>query len=178
MKNIFLKSMGAAVSVILVLALLAQVQVFTQDKDGENQRSEQLQTNSLERGYARDLEGSWTTEVTIRNCQTGAAITTFPAMITFMHGGTMHEFSTGSGLLRGPGHGVWSHESGRTFAYAFQFFRFNADGTYAGLTKARRQVALDRYGSAYTATATIEILNPAGALVGTACATETATRFE
>jgi len=74
------------------------------------------------------------------------------------------------------GHGVWKYEGEHSFSYAFQLFRFNADGTYAGLTKAKRQVEMDESGDSYSATATIEIFTPGGVING--CATETATRFE
>jgi hypothetical protein len=175
MKNTFLKTIGGAALAILTLAIFAQVWVSAQGSINGRQNQELIQDN--ERGGARALEGSWSVQVTIRNCQTGAAITSFPAMDTFIQGGTMQEYSAGSGILRGPGHGVWNYEFGRQFDYAFQFFRFNADGTLAGVTKARRQLALTSDNS-YAGNALIEIFNASGVLVATACATETATRFE
>jgi len=176
MKNTFLKTISTAALAILMLAVFAPIWVSAQDNVIELPNLQELPD---ERRNARDLEGSWNVLVTIRNCQTGAAIVTFPAMNTFMQGGTMQEFSTGAApLTRGPGHGVWRHQSGRRYSFAFQFFRFNADGTYAGLTRARRQVELSRSGDSYTASAAIEVFNTGGILVATACATETATRFE
>ena len=167
MKNTFLKTISGAALAIFMLAMFAQVQVSAQILE------------EVPPGQSRDLEGSWNIQVTRRHCQTGAAIVTFPAMNTFMQGGTMQEFSTGAApLTRGPGHGVWNHQSGQRYSFAFQFFRFNADGTYAGLTRARRQVELSRFGNSYNASASVEIFNPGGVLVATACLTETATRFE
>ncbi len=178
MKNKFLKTIGTAFLAILTVTVFASMQAAAQE-NAEKQDFGQIQPDYVFRGYARDLEGSWTVAVTVRNCQTGAAVGAFSAMNTFMRGGTMQEFSTGAAPLpRGPGHGVWDHEAGRNFTYAFQFFRFNADGTVAGTTKARRAVTLNQYGNGYSATADIEVYNPAGVLVATACATETATRFE
>ncbi len=173
MKNTLLKTIGAAALAILMLAMVAQVWVSAQNRISERGIQEDLSQS----GGAKTLEGSWSVQVTIRNCQTNAALATFPAMNTFMQGGTMQEFSAGSSFLRGPGHGVWNYEFGRQFAFAFQFFRFNADGTYAGVTKARRQVVLTTDNS-YNGNALIEIYNTGGILVATACATETATRFE
>ncbi len=179
MKNIFLRTIGTMALAILLLAIFAQIQVSAQDKVDEPQTENQaggifFPTAANE----RTLEGSWSVQVTILNCQTGAAVASFPAMNTFMRGGTMQEYSAGSSFLRGPGHGVWKHERGNSYSFAFQFFRFNADGTYAGVTRARRQVQLNSLGNGYTATATIEVFNPAGVLIATPCATETATRFE
>ncbi|MBA3632990.1 MAG: hypothetical protein H0W58_09320 [Acidobacteria bacterium] len=168
MKNTFLKTIGATALAILMLAMFAQVrvsaQIFDQPPVGD--------------GNARALEGSWDSQVTVFNCQTGAVIRTFPAMNTFMQGGTMQEFGIGSGLLRGPGHGVWSYNSGQSFSSNFQFFRFNADGTFAGKQINRRQINVSRFGNSFTATTAAEIYNPAGVLIATGCANEVGTRFE
>jgi len=125
--------------------------------------------------------------VTIRSCQTGAVLRVFPAMNTYMSGGTMQEFGVGSGLLRGPGHGTWTLRSEQNFenqySSDFQFFRFNADGTYAGKQIIRRHIGLnqfinDRFNDNYTAISRTEIYNPGGVLIATGCATETGRRFE
>lgn len=179
MKNTFLKTIGGTMLAILMSAAFAQISAFAQDNLNEEKNSAQTQVDaSAQRGAARALEGSWTAQVTIRNCQTGAAIISFPAMNTFMRGGTMIEAGSSSSNLRVAGHGVWSHRSGRTFSTAFQFFRFNADGTYAGIQRVRRQIEVSRFGSSFDATATFEIFNPSGVLIATGCATETAARFE
>jgi len=167
MKNTFLKTISGAALAIFMLAMFAQVQVSAQI------------LQEVPPGQSRDLEGSWTTQVTFRNCQTGAAIRTFPAMNTFMRGGTMQEFGVGSApLTRGPGHGVWSHQSGQRYSSNFQFFRFNADGTFAQTVRVRRQIELSQSGNNYTATATSEVFDTTGNLVMTGCATEVGTRFE
>ncbi len=169
MKNTFLKLIGTAAMTILMLAMFAQIQVSAQQEPPED---------LTKRDLGQALEGSWDVQVTVFNCQTGAVLRTFPAMNTYMRGGTMQEFGIGSGLLRGPGHGVWSNQSGRRFSSDFQFFRFNADGTFAGKQINRRQIEVSRFRNTYTGTATVEIFNPAGVLIATGCATESATRFE
>lgn len=174
MKNTFWKTIGAAALAILMAAVFAQILVSAQ-KGG--QASEDDWTRR--RNGSRGLEGSWNTQVTIRNCQTGAAIATFPAMNTFMSGGTLQETGARtSPALRAPGHGVWSFGNGHTFSSSFQFFRFNPDGTYAGIQRVRRQIEVSRDGSSFNASATIEIFDPNGVLLTTGCASETATRFE
>jgi hypothetical protein len=106
-------------------------------------------------------------------------VATFAKMVTFMQGGTALEDSTGSApLVRSSAHGVWKNESERNFTYALQFFRFNADGTYSTLTRARWRAEVDMSGNSYSASATIAVFNPSGAQIATACATETAIRFE
>lgn len=185
MKNKFMQPICGAALAILILTIFAPLWMSAQDGVDKEQIKEQTEGILLSQNTAaRTLEGSWSVQVTIRNCQTGAALASFPSMNTFMRGGTMQEFSAGAAPLpRGPGHGVWSYQSGQNYSYAFQFFRFNADGTYAGVTRARRQVQLgssqfNSFGNSYEAVAAIEIFNAAGSLIATACATETAVRFE
>jgi hypothetical protein len=126
---------------------------------------------------ARGLEGAWTVTVTVRNCQTGAAIRTFPRMNTFMQGGTMQEFAAAvAPSLRGPGQGVWSFLYDGSFTYALHFLRFNADGTFAGSVVEHRSVQVS--GDTYNATGTGEIYDANGNVVTATCATEAGSRFE
>ncbi len=181
MKNTFLKTIGGTALVILMLAMLAGVRVFAQENRSEelnNEPTQQDEQNKSNSG-SRVLEGSWNVQVTRRDCQTGAALVTFAAMNSYMRGGTMSEFGIGTTpSQRTPSHGVWSYTSGRNFTSAFQFFLFAPDGTYVGIQRVRRQMQVSRFGSSFSTTATIEILNPAGTIVATGCGTETATRFE
>jgi len=172
MKKNLMKMISGAVLAILMLAVFAQISVSAQTIifSGETRRN------------TRSLEGSWDVQVTARNCQTNAVLRTFPAMITYMRGGTLHEFGIGSGLLRGPGHGTWTYQSelyfGQRYSSASQFFRFNADGTHAGKQINRAQIEVDGLGNSYTATTASEIYNPGGVLIATGCVTTTGTRFE
>ena len=163
MKNTLVKSIGATA---LALLLVGGVQLFGSGQStGRHQRS---------------IEGAWRTTVTIRNCQTGAPITTFPGLQTFNEGGTLAEIATGGPpSSRTPGHGVWSREHGaQNYSFVFMFDRFNADGTYAGSQKVRGAVVLEASGDELTVVATTEIFNPAGQLIATGCSTATATRIE
>lgn len=147
---------------LLTILMIGQVDMYAQDGG---------------RG-ARALEGSWSVHTTIRNCQTGTPFASFAKIVTFMQGGTLQEDSVGAApLSRTSGHGVWKSEGSGNFSYAVQFFRFNADGTYGTLTRARWQVETAGRNN-YEATAAIEVFNPSGGLILTACATETAVRFE
>ena len=182
-----LKPISRAALAILMLAAFAQTPVFAQEiiNDEQNvatdeQSVEQTQEKSSAKLHrTRRLEGVWNIQVTGRNCLTGDAIRTFPSMFTMMRGGTMKEW--GSGLppaTRGSGHGVWSHDSGRRYTSAFQFFRFNADGTYAGRQIIRQQIRLSNDGNSFTSTATAQVLDTAGNVLATNCSTGVATRFQ
>jgi hypothetical protein len=59
------------------------------------------------------LAGTWMIQVTLRNCDTGAALAApVHSLVTFHRGGTLSEsvgptsFAAGQ---RSPGHGVWNH---------------------------------------------------------------------
>lgn len=129
-------------------------------------------------GKSTRLEGTWDVQVTIRNCQTGAAIRTFPSIGTFMSGGTALDSTSGiPQALKTPGQGVWSHIGGNSFMFKFKSFSFDAGGNPTGWTIISHGANLnsrDEYESAGTA----EVYNLNGNLLFTGCSTTTATRFE
>ena len=181
MKNNFLKTIGGTMLAILMLAAGAQISVLAQDMVNEEKSDKQTQEEGLlaRRQNGRKLEGSWNLQGTRLNCQTGAETGTFSALFTFARGGTFWE--SGSQLspaLRSASHGVWRYESNGSYTTAFQFFRFNADGTFAGRQIVRQQLELSDDGNSYTATATAQILDVNGNVIANNCSAGTATRFE
>ena len=183
MKNKLMITISTAAAAILALMIFASFRADAQDGSVEVPKSdEQNQTETIEQergGNLRALEGSWSIQVTRRDCQTGAVLANFPTMTTFARGGTMQEYGVSFGASgRAPGHGVWSYEGGRNFSNAFQFFLFGADGQSTGRNVVRRQIQLSRFGSGYTSTNVIQTFNPGGTVIGTVCATEIGTRFE
>jgi len=179
MKNTFLKLIGTAAMAILILAMFAQISVSAQDKSSETQSDEQIQEDSFKPGGARALEGSWDVQVTVRNCQTGAAITTFPAMGTFMFGGTALVSEAGiPSALKTPAHGVWSHIMRNTYRFKTKAFNFNASGNFTGWIIINNEANLNRRADKFTSIGTAEVYAPNGNLLFTGCSTTTATRFE
>jgi hypothetical protein len=180
MKNTFLKTIGTMLA-ILMLAMFAQISASAQDKNNKEESNVRTEENlSAQReNNDRKLEGSWNIQVTRRNCQTGEALVTFPTMTTFMSGGTMQDYGVALAPTgRGPGHGVWSHQSGLSYSAAFQFFLFGGDGISTGRQIIRRQIELNRSGNAYAAVGAVEVLTTGGAVIANICTTETGTRFE
>ena len=162
MKKQLLKAVGVASLAFLLLAVSAQVRVSAQAQDGSE----------------KGLVGSWNLTVTLRDCETGASLVSFAAMNTYNKGGTTQQAAVpGPGGYALPGHGVWSHQTGRNYSGAFQFFNFNPDGSYAGKVIVRSTINLGQSGDDYTSTDTAEIFNPNGDLMFRACSTTTATRF-
>ena len=179
MKNTILKTIGKAMLAITMLAAFTQTSVFAQDiieEKGNQQIQEDL---SSKRQNGGKLVGSWNHTGTRLNCTTGAAIGTFAAMFTYNRGGTFWESGTQiSPALRSPSHGIWSYESNGSYTTAFQFFRFNADGTLAGRQIIRQQLELSADGNSYTTTATAQVLDVNGNVLANNCSSGTGTRFE
>lgn len=181
MKNTLLKTIGAALVAILMLAAFAQIPVSAQEGiiNGDKSDKQKQKDLSARRENTRKLEGSWNHQGLRLNCQTGAAIGTFFAMFTVNRGGTFWESGSQiSPSLRSASHGVWRYESRQLYNTTFQFFRFNADGTFAGRQIVRQQIQLSPDGNSYTATGTAQVLDTAGNVIANNCATGSGTRFE
>jgi hypothetical protein len=129
-------------------------------------------------GRARKIEGTWRLEVTLRNCQTGAAIGTTPGLHTFLAGGSMLSNPAVTPSLLSTGHGVWEHVGGRSFTNTIVLFIFNPDGTYAGSTTVTRDVELSENSDELTSTDTAVASDPNGNVIGTRCATAVGHRLE
>src|SRR5829696_9986936 len=171
MKNTILKTMGTTLA-ILMLAVFTQISVSAQENIISEEKSvERAQENlSLEGGNPRGLEGVWNHTNTRRNCTTGDAIQTFAVMHTYMRGGTMSDWGAGNPpSLRSNGQGIWSYESRGIYTTAFQFFRFNADGTFAGKQVVREQIQLSHDGNSYNASATEQVFDVNGNVIANNC---------
>ena len=181
MKKTFLKTIGA-VTAILMLTVFAQISVFAQENivnDEKSDKQTQEENSSARRENGRKLEGVWNLTVTRLDCQTGAALGSGPAIITFVRGGTMHDFGSGRPpATRSAGYGVWNYQSNQRYTDAFQFFIYNADGTLAGKQVVREQIVLSRGGNNLTNTAQSQILDTNGNVTATRCSSAIGTRFE
>jgi hypothetical protein len=125
------------------------------------------------------LQGTWENQVSIIDCKTGNVITTFRSLTVFMAGGTLTESTSGTApALRTPGEGVWRHTTGNNYAFRFKHFRFNAQNVLTGWNIIQAEASLDATGNTYTSAATVEVYDPNGVLIATACATSDGTRFE
>jgi hypothetical protein len=123
--------------------------------------------------------GVWDITISFRDCATGEITRVRPGLMSFMPGGVMQEFGTGTAPNdRSDAQGVWSHQTARGFYSVSKAFRFAADGSLAGSVKLYRQFELTSDGSAIAVDVFSEIYNPAGVLVGTGCATEAGTRLQ
>lgn len=163
MKRRILRSAGVALLAIIAAGYFGQVWVSGQ-------------------GHDPTLVGSWDAQVTARDCETGEPIPfipVFPALMTYELGGTMQETDLGApGVVRLPGQGVWHQKRGGRYSSAFRYLKFAPDRTYLGVNVVRSSIRVSRNGDEYSSTDALEIFDAAGNLIGTGCATQTATRFE
>ena len=126
----------------------------------------------------RSLVGVWLTEVTRRNCETGEPIGTSRSQNTFAKGGTLLE-TIGPSISRSPGNGIWKHESGwNEYSFAVRFMRYDAAGSLVGSGVVRAHFTLDETGDHHTSTATNDVLDVNGNVIGSGCATSVSTRFQ
>ena len=69
------------------------------------------------------LTGTWSIQVTLRDCTTGAPMgPVVNSLVTFHEGGTLSESAGGTGFApgqRSPGHGIWSPKSHHTYRQKF-----------------------------------------------------------
>ena len=162
MKTTFLKSIGGTALALLVLVGGPQISVSGQSDEG----------------HEPSLVGVWVTQVTRRNCDTGEPIAA-PGRIqlTFAEGGTFLE-TIGPSLIRSPGNGIWRREHGwNEYSYALRFMRYDAAGVFVGSGVVRAAITLDETGDHYTSTATNDVLDVNGNVIGSGCATSVSTRF-
>jgi hypothetical protein len=129
----------------------------------------------------KSLQGSWTTQLQRRDCQTGEP-TALPGrgLITFATGGTLIETAAGAvaGGFRGPGHGVWERNGAREYSATFVIQLLNADGSFAAWLKSMQVIELSKDGDEFTSTASVEVTNPQGTVIQTGCATSVGTRIQ
>jgi hypothetical protein len=165
MKSNIVKIIGGTVLAVLMISTLTTWVTAQDNGNGRN-------------GGGR-VEGTWDVQVTIRNCQTGAAIRTFASTTTFMSGGTLIDSTSGTPqALRTPGHGVWEHISRNTYRSSFKSFNFDAGGNFTGWQIVRHEANLNTRAAEFESAGTAEVYNANGNLVFTGCSTTTATRFE
>ena len=181
MKNTFLKTIGTALA-ILILTVSAQTRVFAQeDSKTEDQQNtgQTLEDLSVRGAHSEKVVGTWDVQVTIRNCQTGAALITFPSTTTLMAGGTVLDSTSGiPQALKTPGHGVWSYVRGNIYRFKTKSFSFDASGNFTGWTIISHEVYLHRRADGFESTGTAMIYAPNGSLITTGCSTTVSTRFE
>lgn len=134
-------------------------------------------TSAQSNDTADPIEGLWNSQVTIANCQSGAVMRQFQAMNLFMRGGTLADTDVQAPSAHGPAFGTWQTSGAAQYSSVFQLFRYNPDGSFAGANRVTRTITLATDGNSFTSTIAVDVDDPTGATLSSACGTETGTRF-
>jgi len=82
-----------------------------------------LKARAQSESQAGRIEGTWRVQLTVRNCQTGEPLRSFPALFTFAKGGTLTATTAGqSPALFSPNLGLWVHTDGNTYSAVSEAF--------------------------------------------------------
>ncbi|MFN2443783.1 MAG: hypothetical protein ABR517_13985 [Thermoanaerobaculia bacterium] len=179
MKMKLMNLTAAMTFTFLCFALPGAVPGIAGEPSGTGAEAERVQGENRAHDQSRNLVGSWETEVTIRDCQTGTPIRSFYSVGTFMPGGTMIDSTAGTPQeLKTPGQGIWTHLDGHRYRLGFKSFTFDVAGNATGWTKIVHVATMDPTGDTYSSEGSLEVYAPSGFLVFTGCASATAGRYE
>jgi len=130
-------------------------------------------------GSRNGLEGAWRLQLTVRDCQTGAALRTFPAVATFAKGGTLTLTTSGQlPSLSTTALGVWRHVNDHSYSAVSEAFFFSPAGAWIQTHRLTRAIELSSDANEFTDTVTLEIFDTNRNLIATGCATSAGRRFE
>ena len=158
-------------SVVVVLVLVgALVQPFGRDAAAQSDREGRL-------------EGTWRVQVTPINCQTGAPLPSFSALVSYARGGTLTEVVNAAAFLPGqvtPGLGVWSHTQADAYKAVWDaFILFDSPGPpffKRGVQRLMRDIEV--HGDQMTFNGTSQFLDTNGNVLAVACASGTGSRIQ
>jgi hypothetical protein len=134
---------------------------------------------SVGAGSHNGLEGTWRAKLTVRDCQSGVALRTFPTIFEYAIGGTL-TYTTAGQLpsLSTTGLGVWKHMDGHTYKAVSEVFIFSPAGAWTSTHRLTRVIEVSRDAKRYTDTIALKIFDTNHNLIGTGCATAVASRME
>jgi hypothetical protein len=132
------------------------------------------------------LQGTWRVQINPINCQTGAPLPSFSALVSYARGGTLTEVINSQAFLPGqvtPGLGVWSHTQANAYKAVWEvFILFDTPPTVPGFPFKRgvqrlmRDIEVD--GDQMTFNASSQFFDSNGNPLFATCASGTGTRFE
>ena len=125
------------------------------------------------------LEGTWRVQLTVRDCQTGQVLRTFPALFAFAKGGTLTV--TTAGQLPCAIHsrlGVWRHTEGHTYSAVSEAFVFSPAGAWIQTRRLTRAIKVSNDGDEFTDTVALQIFDTNGNQIVTGCGTSVGSRMK
>lgn len=138
-----------------------------------------LKARAQSQSEAGRIEGTWRVQLTVRNCQTGEPLRSFPALFIFGNGGTLSFTTAGQPpALSTPGVGVWGHTGGNNYSAVSETFVFSPAGVWIQTHRLTRAIELSNDANEFTDTVALQIVDTNGNLIATGCATSAGRRFE
>jgi hypothetical protein len=129
--------------------------------------------------FHRGLAGTWRLQLTVRDCQTGEAQRTFPAMAAFAKGGTLTVTTAGQPpSANTAGLGMWRQTDHHSYSAVSEAFVFSPAGAWIQTQKLTRTIEIVRDGDTFTDTVTVEILDTSGKVIVKGCGTTVGSRFQ
>ena len=163
--NHFAASGRTAVLVLAGMLFLGSGLTARAQSDGDNSQS--------------GLEGAWRLQVTVRDCNTGQALRTFPAVFTFSKGGTATVITAGQlPSLATPGLGVWRHTQDHNYSAVTDAFVFSPAGMWIQTHRLTRAIQVSIDADSFVDQVALQILDTAGNPIATGCATSVANRIQ
>jgi methionine-rich copper-binding protein CopC len=123
------------------------------------------------------IEGTFQSEVTIKDCTTGATVTGFRGYTAFHQGGTATADNNMPPPTKGVAVGVWKRTATGSYTVNLRFARVLASGA-VGQQRFTRAITLAPDGNTLTSTISAQVLDPADNVVQTICGVETGARFQ
>lgn len=166
-------------SLVLFAAVVTAIALFSLGSYASYGAVSAQEQDASSQSHGGKLEGTWRVQVTQRNCQSGAALRTFPALLTFAEGGTLTGSTTAfPPALRGSDYGVWNHTDGHSYRAVSEAFIFSPAGAWVLTQRITQAIQLDLGGDSFTSDAAVEFFDTLGNTTLTGCATAVATRME
>lgn len=138
-----------------------------------------LKARAQSQSQAGRIEGTWRVQLTVRNCQTGQPLRTFPALFIFGNGGTLSFTTAGQPpAVSTPGVGVWGHTGGNNYSAVAETFVFSPAGVWIQTHRLTRAIELSSDANEFTETVALQIVDTNGNLIATGCGTSAGRRFE
>ena len=138
-----------------------------------------LKARAQSQSQAGRIEGTWRVQLTVRNCQTGEPLRSFPALFIFGQGGTLSYTTAGQPpALSAPGVGIWGHTNGNSYSAVSEAFVFSPAGAWIQTHRLTRAIELGSDANEFTDTVTLEIFDTDRNLIATGCGTSAGRRFE
>jgi hypothetical protein len=125
------------------------------------------------------LAGTWRVQLTVKDCQTGQALRTFPAVLAFAKGGTLVLTTAGQlPSLSTTGLGIWRHTNDHSYSAVSEAFIFNTDGAWTQTHRLTRAIEVSNDGDQFTDTVALQIFDTNGNQIVTGCATSVGSRMK